>query len=433
MRFNARSLAVVMASSLSGATLAQVPTPTQVPVEWKVGQGGNGHWYQGVRAESATPWMSFADLAAQRGGHLATISGGPENLFVFDVSVAHDTWWASGFAGPYLGARKQANGAFAWMTGETWSYTNWRSGEPNSSGEVNLQFMAEGQPPHSPSPKWNDTDDSNISAMIEWSADCNSDGQVDYGQIRRGQLADLNGNNIPDCCEQGQACVAQPAGTFPVEWKASEGGNGHWYLSTFQSGTWTHMRSLAVARGADLASIHSAAQNAFVWDLASSTTGPANSVWIGGRRINGKYSWCDGSAWDYTRWSTGEPCCGDTDAFIHLQVGGGWNDHNETTYSCHGLFEWSADCNVDGMVDYGQILRGELADQDANGVPDCCTAGTPCRACAADLDGNGLVEAGDIGLLLLQYGGPGTADLDRDGVVSSGDIGVMLLSFGPCA
>jgi hypothetical protein len=45
-----------------------------------------------------------------------------------------------------------------------------------------------------------------------------------------------------------------------------------------------------------------------------------------------------------------------------------------------------------------------------------------------------VVEAGDIGLLLLlQYGGPGTADLDRDGTVSSGDIGVMLISFGPCA
>ena len=43
-------------------------------------------------------------------------------------------------------------------------------------------------------------------AIIEWSADCNSDGIVDYGQIRAGELEDANGNNIPDCCEQSTSC-----------------------------------------------------------------------------------------------------------------------------------------------------------------------------------------------------------------------------------
>ncbi len=36
------------------------------------------------------------------------------------------------------------------------------------------------------------------------------------------------------------------------------------------------------------------------------------------------------------------------------------------------LTEWSADCNNDGIVDYGQILNGTLADANANGVPDTC-------------------------------------------------------------
>jgi hypothetical protein len=36
--------------------------------------------------------------------------------------------------------------------------------------------------------------------------------------------------------------------------------------------------------------------------------------------------------------------------------------------------EWSADCNNDGLVDYGQILNGTLADANANGVPDACEA-----------------------------------------------------------
>ena len=36
------------------------------------------------------------------------------------------------------------------------------------------------------------------------------------------------------------------------------------------------------------------------------------------------------------------------------------------------LVEWSSDCNNDGIVDYGQILNGALADANANGVPDTC-------------------------------------------------------------
>jgi hypothetical protein len=52
------------------------------------------------------------------------------------------------------------------------------------------------------SPQWNNT------AIIEWSADCNNDGIVDYGQILAGAMVDADHNNVPDCCEQGYACDA---------------------------------------------------------------------------------------------------------------------------------------------------------------------------------------------------------------------------------
>jgi hypothetical protein len=39
-----------------------------------------------------------------------------------------------------------------------------------------------------------------------------------------------------------------------------------------------------------------------------------------------------------------------------------------------GIIEWSADCNNDGVVDYGQILRGDLPDANENGIPDGCEA-----------------------------------------------------------
>ncbi|MEC9156814.1 MAG: DUF642 domain-containing protein, partial [Planctomycetota bacterium] len=58
----------------------------------------------------------------------------------------------------------------------------------------------------------------------------------------------------------------------------------------------------------------------------------------------------------------------------------GW--HDNVHFACGSdtlqrpyIIEWSADCNGDGIVDYGQILDGTLSDEDGNGVPDCCENG----------------------------------------------------------
>ena len=47
-----------------------------------------------------------------------------------------------------------------------------------------------------------------------------------------------------------------------------------------------------------------------------------------------------------------------------------------------------------------------------------------------DLDGNGTVDAGDLGSLLLGFGQPGRGDLDGNGTIDAGDIGAMLLVWG---
>jgi choice-of-anchor B domain-containing protein len=61
------------------------------------------------------------------------------------------------------------------------------------------------------------------------------------------------------------------------------------------------------------------------------------------------------------------------------------------------------------------------------GVDEITVSDTRCAS--GDLDGNGIVDAGDIGSLLLQFGGSGTGDLDGNGVVDAGDIGSLLLLF----
>lgn len=44
-----------------------------------------------------------------------------------------------------------------------------------------------------------------------------------------------------------------------------------------------------------------------------------------------------------------------------------------------------------------------------------------------DLNGDGHVNGGDLGILLLEFGGPGSADFDGNGIVNGGDLGFLLL------
>ena len=55
-------------------------------------------------------------------------------------------------------------------------------------------------------------------------------------------------------------------------------------------------------------------------------------------------------------------------------------------------------------------------------------------ACAADLDGDGLVEGSDLGIMLGSWGSCSgcAADLDGDGLVEGSDLGIMLGSWGAC-
>jgi hypothetical protein len=95
------------------------------------------------------------------------------------------------------------------------------------------------------------------------------------------------------------------------------------------------------------------------------------------------------------------------------------------------MIEWSADCDSDGQVDIGQILRGEALDGNANGVPDHCEI-----TCAdADLYANGEINGADLGILLSEWGVavPGSrSDIDGDGLVNGVDLAYVLAFWGPC-
>jgi len=170
-----------------------------------------------------------------------------------------------------------------------------------------------------------------------------------------------------------------------VQWRVEDGGNGHWYLRTVSVDppSWNLARQEAERLGGFLVTIHSEAENAIVRALVE--VSGATHVWIGCRFVDGLgWRWIDGTSPGFTAWGGSNcligpypndpPYVGSAVAFANcvftdttsLRV---WDDFPIVPigYSPFpSIVEFSADCNADGIVDYGQIRSGELADANAN-------------------------------------------------------------------
>jgi len=234
-----------------------------------------------------------------------------------------------------------------------------------------------------------------------------------------------------------------------VQWRVEDGGNGHWYAFDASSGvSWETARQRAIDLGGDLASIASRSENAWLAGpiLGEYPLDAGRQAWLAGRKASGNWYWVDGTNYEFESWhcfGDGSPCQPDnTGAWMSAiwSIGGQlyWNDMytTQTSRVAGSFIEWSADCNNDGIVDYGQILDGTYADENGNGVPDCCDAGDSCD-CPADITEDGRVDAADLGVLLAVWNTDGgsisQADINNDGVVNASDLGVLLGAWGVCS
>jgi hypothetical protein len=171
-----------------------------------------------------------------------------------------------------------------------------------------------------------------------------------------------------------------------VQWPVSAGGNGHWYRLQNDGGTWQQARASSNAQGGHLATVTSAAENTFIWNLLSNSNFYPCFAMLGGfqdrsatdySEPSGGWRWVTGEPFTYTAWFSIEPNNGgpgeDFLAFREFNCSGTWNDiPDDYSSSDTYVIEWSADCNNDGIVDYGQILDGTLVDANADGIPDVC-------------------------------------------------------------
>ncbi len=52
--------------------------------------------------------------------------------------------------------------------------------------------------------------------------------------------------------------------------------------------------------------------------------------------------------------------------------------------------------------------------------------------CPEDITGDGQIDGADLGQMLSQWGGPGSADFNEDGIVDGADLGGLLAAWGDC-
>ena len=417
--------------------IASTAAQAQEAVQWKVSDGGNGHWYRMAIPASTIPWVEAKVLAESMGGHLATIRSDGENIVCLSAAlggpvVVGGSVWLGGL---------QPDGessVFAWLTGEPFDWTP-GCGFSNTEFGCGYEDRLTMTSPWTECP-WNDVAECWLlpAFLVEWSADCNNDGIVDYGQCRDGTLADYNGNNVPDCCESGTSCVA---GNYPVQWRIEDGGNGHWYQvrEAATGDCWDQSRIASAQIGGYLVTITSAAENGFLVPFTQRLNAP--NVTIGGYKDlqSNVWRWVTDEPWQFTNWQAGEPgCCLPNEWWLDMAWSTGkWRDRTQCISPAPAqngvmLIEWSADCNSDGIVDYGQILQGQLVDADVNGVPDVCEV----DPCPGDITNGGTVDAADLSILLAAWGTNGQAEFDTDidssGLVDGGDLALVLGGWGPC-
>lgn len=71
-------------------------------------------------------WFEAKAACEAMGGHLATSTSAEKNAFLANIAGSTRVWLG--------GTDYGTEGTWKWITGEAWSYTNWRSGEPNNTG-----------------------------------------------------------------------------------------------------------------------------------------------------------------------------------------------------------------------------------------------------------------------------------------------------------
>ncbi len=140
-------------STLKRFTVENTTLPTKEEYQSIVCREANGHIYASY--SYTTTWEEAKELCESFGGYLATITNASEQRFVLNLLHSEqDAYW--------IGAYRDSNStAYKWVTGESFSYSNWATNQPSyTSGSNNEYYVGmysnDDGTQYSELEKWND-------------------------------------------------------------------------------------------------------------------------------------------------------------------------------------------------------------------------------------------------------------------------------------
>ncbi len=262
-------------------------TFTSSPIEYKIANSTsyNNHTYALYDVE--TNWKDAKAACEMLGGHLVVITSSAENTAV--VELAESGSMAKGYL--FGASDEETEGTWKWVTGESFSYSNWGSSEPSGGSENYLEYYL-------PKSYWNDTTISSDS---------------------RGFICEFEDNGIP---------------------YATTIYNGHIYSVYNDSLSWTNAEAFCENLGGHLVTITSEEEQTMVSNLING--GLKNLYWIGmsDAETEGTWKWVTGETVSYTNWGGSEPSGSSTSEQDYVQMFstdrsstkpvGTWNDDFNT-------------------------------------------------------------------------------------------------------
>ncbi|XP_045124558.1 macrophage mannose receptor 1-like [Portunus trituberculatus] len=279
----------------TGSMMTTVTAPPKPPMD---PCPNNPDWYKyenhcykfvSVTDEPAQTWWKSHKLCRDEGGELVSILSHEENYWIESMIYNKD-----GMA-MWTGGRALMGTGYEWLDGEPFIYDNWASGEPNNVHDqedcISMYTNNQGY--------WNDLN-------------CG----IEAGRICKRP----DGETLPPA-----KTTVVPDGHCPVGW-VHTGTKCVYFNKKRQNFTIARQVCQKMGSKADLASIHSAAEQAY---LTAAMVTQELHMWIGMRYELGFY-WVDQSAVTYMNWGPGEPNGGaGKEECVEVNTDTGhWNDIN---------------------------------------------------------------------------------------------------------
>ncbi|MBM6977345.1 lectin-like protein [Intestinimonas butyriciproducens] len=278
-----------------------------------------GHTYQVF--DDPLTWEDAKISCEAKGGYLATITTQEEQDFVnglLSTSSAFFYWLG--------GTDERTEGSWEWVTGEPWSYENWRSGQPDNHSDL-------------------------------------SDRQEDYLTIQPGidRWNDLQNDGDPsgDCVLENGGYICEWSSEELVSYDVDSEGRvifqGHTYQVIDESLTWEDAVQACTQRGGHLATITSEQEQGAVAYAINS--GTKEAYWLGGsdETVEGQWQWITGENWSYDNWASGNPDNYQSENYLGiLRTNQNWANNSGAAYT------WNDFSNKDA------VMMGYVCETEAN-------------------------------------------------------------------